>query len=362
MESPRQRWQRRAGRAAPFILSGVVVTLLSAWVLPTLLVMRGIAVTQAPIAIWHRAPTDGEWVDAGPRLEVRRGAFADWYIAEPPNGPAGAGAPKWPDRDLEDSLGASRSVPSGVVAAPPDGEAAAWHRIDTGLTGWPFRAFASEAWFPIDATGARALVPDFRWNFHVGLVDGDHVLVPLRPRPFALLLDIAFWATVCWCLVAGPREWRRRRRTKYGRCVECGYAIGRFDVKRPERCPECGAPFTPDPLGFAHAPEMHYQNAYVWLIFVSSLDIMLTWKILEGGGVEVNPVAALIIDHWGMQGAIAFKFALMMWVIVVCEVLARKRASAGRFLSVLAVVVSASPVAWSLFLLIAHELLPGMGG
>jgi hypothetical protein len=52
----------------------------------------------------------------------------------------------------------------------------------------------------------------------------------------------------------------------------------------------------------------------------------------------------------------------MMWVIVVCEVLARKRASAGRFLSVLAVVVSASPVAWSLFLLIAHELLPGMGG
>jgi hypothetical protein len=156
--------------------------------------------------------------------------------------------------------------------------------------------------------------------------------------------------------VAGPREWRRRRRAKYGRCKECGYAIGKFDLKRPERCPECGAPFTPDPLGFAHSPEMHYQNAYVWLIFVSSLDIMLTWKILDRGGLELNPVAALVIDHWGMQGAIAFKFALMMWVIVVCEVLARRKDSAGRFLSILAVVVSALPVAWSLFLMVSHEL------
>ena len=134
--------------------------------------------------------------------------------------------------------------------------------------------------------------------------------------------------------------------------------MGKHEVKRPTQCPECGATFTPDPLRFVHCPEMHFQNAYVWLIFVSSLDIMLTWKILDRGGVEVNPLASLVIDGWGMQGAIAFKFALMMWVIVVCELLARMRRGAGKFLAYAAVIVSASPVLWSLFLITAHEFFP----
>ena len=43
-------------------------------------------------------------------------------------------------------------------------------------------------------------------------------------------------------------------------------------------------------------PEMRYQSAYLWFIFVSSLDIILTWVILRKGGVEVNPIAELVID------------------------------------------------------------------
>jgi hypothetical protein len=103
---------------------------------------------------------------------------------------------------------------------------------------------------------------------------------------------------------------------------------------------------------------MHFQNAYVWLVFVSSLDIMLTWKILDRGGLEVNPVAKLVIDTWGMHGAIAFKFALMLWVIIACEILGRLKPSAGRFLASVAVIISASPVVWSLCLLAWHELVP----
>ena len=72
----------------------------------------------------------------------------------------------------------------------------------------------------------------------------------------------------------------------------------------------------------------------------------------------MNPLASLVIDGWGMQGAIAFKFALMMWVIVVCELLARMRRGAGKFLAYAAVIVSASPVLWSLFLITAHEFFP----
>jgi hypothetical protein len=48
----------------------------------------------------------------------------------------------------------------------------------------------------------------------------------------------------------------------------------------------------------------------------------------------------------------------MMWVIVICEVLARLRRRAGKFLAVTAIVISASPVVWSLFLLSARAISP----
>jgi hypothetical protein len=101
-------------------------------------------------------------------------------------------------------------------------------------------------------------------------------------------------------------------------------------------------------------PPMLHPNEYVWLVFVSTLDVMLTWAILQRGGIEVNPVAALIIGHWGLNGAIAFKFALILFVIVVCEHVGRSRPRTARILARLAVAISALPVAWSLALLLMH--------
>jgi hypothetical protein len=405
----RPRLARWFAKAWPFLLSGVAITLFMSWGLPLLLAARGIGPANAPLGMWRPAAdgsrggdgTDDAVSGAGPTLEVRRSAFSDWYIALPREGDRGQArgddrgqareedrgqaredAPgsartRWPEGPLEDSNGRARRAPVSVVRTPPTEQRASWGRIDTGLAGWPFRAFASEAWYRAPRAGsapAGALsstptgefaggyegMPEFHWNAHIGMVHGMHILVPLRPLAVGILLDVLFWATVSWCAIAGPIEFRRRRRARYGRCPGCGYAVGGHEVRRPAHCPECGAAFTPDPLGFAHAPEMHFQNAYVWIIFVSSLDIMLTWKILDRGGIEVNPLAALVIDEWGMQGAVAFKFALMMWVIVVCEILARLRRSAGCFLAVTAIVVSASPVAWSLVLLTLHEFFPAM--
>ncbi|MFZ9915561.1 MAG: DUF5658 family protein, partial [Phycisphaerales bacterium] len=142
------------------------------------------------------------------------------------------------------------------------------------------------------------------------------------------------------------------------RCGDCGHGLDPHAVARPISCPECGVALPRDPFGFVRSPEMHFQNHYTWFVFVSSLDIMLTWKILDRGGLEVNPVAKLVIDAWGMHGAIAFKFALMLWVIVACEILARMKRSAGKLLATLAVVISAMPVAWSLTLLLWHALVP----
>ena len=106
--------------------------------------------------------------------------------------------------------------------------------------------------------------------------------------------------------------------------------------------------------GMLELPEMRFQELYVWLVFVGSLDIMLTWVILRNGGEEVNPVAKLVIDTWGLNGAIAFKFALTLFVIVACEAIARVRPTTAWLLIWFGVLISSFPPVWSIFLLIVH--------
>lgn len=110
----------------------------------------------------------------------------------------------------------------------------------------------------------------------------------------------------------------------------------------------------PEQVGLFELPEMRFQEHYVWLVFVGSLDIMLTWVILRNGGEEVNPVAKIVIDGWGLNGAIAFKFALTLFVIVACEAIARVRPTTARLLIWFGVLISSFPPIWSVFLLIAH--------
>lgn len=120
-----------------------------------------------------------------------------------------------------------------------------------------------------------------------------------------------------------------------------------------------GAPSAPpQTIGWLSLPEMRFQNAYVWFVFFSALDIMLTWAILRRSGREVNPLADAVIQAWGLNGAIIFKFSLTVLVVIVCEVVARKQYGTARKLSMAAVVISAMPVTWSMFLLLIHTLQP----
>ena len=98
-------------------------------------------------------------------------------------------------------------------------------------------------------------------------------------------------------------------------------------------------------------PQMCYQDEYVWFILVSSLDIALTWVILSKGGIEVNPVASMVITYWGFGGAIAFKFCLALFVIMTCEYISRQRMKTGRQLIRVGIFISSIPVGYSLFLL-----------
>lgn len=100
---------------------------------------------------------------------------------------------------------------------------------------------------------------------------------------------------------------------------------------------------------------MLFEQAYLWTILLASLDVMLTWLLLSRAGEEVNPIARAVIAHWGMAGASAFKFALVLFAIVACEVVGRRRRETGWRLALLCVLFNALPVAWSTGLIIAHS-------
>jgi len=110
-----------------------------------------------------------------------------------------------------------------------------------------------------------------------------------------------------------------------------------------------------DVITWRSVPPVRYPDQYLWILFFSAMDVILTDLVLGFGGEEVNPVANLVIQHWGMIGALLFKLGLVTFVIVMCEVIGRARDRTGRMLARVSVVISAIPVVWSLSLLLAHR-------
>jgi hypothetical protein len=112
-----------------------------------------------------------------------------------------------------------------------------------------------------------------------------------------------------------------------------------------------GRPMTPEK---PPARGMRYENTYVWLIFVSCLDIMLTWIVLWRGGREANALAAAIIHHFGLPGIVLFKLTIVVLVIGLCEWIGRHNHLAGGRFARWAVALSAVPVVIAVVLLSSH--------
>ncbi len=107
----------------------------------------------------------------------------------------------------------------------------------------------------------------------------------------------------------------------------------------------------PAALSLYDIPPLRYTTCYMIFIIAAALDIILTWIILEHGGWEVNPIASTVIVRHGANGMIAFKFGLVVFTIVMCEIIGRKRESTGRRLAGFAALISSVPVLWSSLLL-----------
>lgn len=94
-----------------------------------------------------------------------------------------------------------------------------------------------------------------------------------------------------------------------------------------------------------------YPNLYAWLVIASSLDVLLTSLILHLGGGEANPFAAKVIHRFDIPGMTIYKFILVSFFIVVCEVVGGLAPRAGRRMAVASIVITCVPVTVALILI-----------
>lgn len=118
------------------------------------------------------------------------------------------------------------------------------------------------------------------------------------------------------------------------------------------------------PTAVAATPTMHRSlltspvalpDHCVWYVLLSALDIMLTWVVLSAGGYEVNHVAAMVIDSFGLAGAVLLKMVTVAFVLGVIQLAARSDAKLARTIAMFAVGVSAFPVFSAAFQLAAYK-------
>lgn len=89
---------------------------------------------------------------------------------------------------------------------------------------------------------------------------------------------------------------------------------------------------------------MLYENHYVWFVFLSTLDLLYTWIILLHGGQELNNIADLVIQSYGIWGLLAFKFSLVTLVVIMIEIIGRNRPQTGLRVAWTAIFITIFPV------------------
>jgi hypothetical protein len=97
-----------------------------------------------------------------------------------------------------------------------------------------------------------------------------------------------------------------------------------------------------------------FPNGYVWFVFISTLDLLLTWIVLYLGGREANTVANEILNRFGLPGLIVFKFALVVIVVMICEFVGRRREESARLLLSVGIMITCLPVVLAMILIAFH--------
>jgi FtsH-binding integral membrane protein len=114
-------------------------------------------------------------------------------------------------------------------------------------------------------------------------------------------------------------------------------------------------------LQFVFRKGLPLEGETLLFVLASGMDFLMTWLLLnyqsDSGRtwfVESNPVARYFLYSWGFDGLIAFKFASVALVVVICQVIARTRIQVARRLLQFATLVVIGVVVYSAVLLVRH--------
>jgi hypothetical protein len=91
-----------------------------------------------------------------------------------------------------------------------------------------------------------------------------------------------------------------------------------------------------------------YPKLYPLLVLGGTLDVLLTSVVLMLGGQELNGVANHVLQSSGLPGLVALKFAMISSVILMCEIVGRRRLELGSRVATFGVGVHAIVVAFTL--------------
>ena len=88
-------------------------------------------------------------------------------------------------------------------------------------------------------------------------------------------------------------------------------------------------------------------------VLVSVFDIVMTHRLIRTGRFhESNPVAKFFYDHWDMNGMVYFKMTMVAVVVVLTQLIARRRPQRAQMVLRLAICVVSVVVIYSLLLLL----------
>jgi hypothetical protein len=106
----------------------------------------------------------------------------------------------------------------------------------------------------------------------------------------------------------------------------------------------CEWPRYPETIDLEGTSDLRYAWLYLIFITLSSLDLIFTSTILLMGGEELNWIANQVIASGGLTGIVAFKYALVVLVIIMIENIGRIRHEVGERIAMLAIAITTIPV------------------
>lgn len=104
---------------------------------------------------------------------------------------------------------------------------------------------------------------------------------------------------------------------------------------------------------------LRLQNDTVYFILINCLDIFMTYILLRFGGMEVNPVANFFLHRWNFSGLVAFKMAIVAFVLLLAHVVARHNERKGRILLGTGSAIVLIVVVYSAWMFLTKILLTG---